>query len=190
MFNPLTVWHDKQQQVVLFASTSIALYGYDQGMMSLVNTNYSYLSTMGISEESTLVGVIVSIYYLGCAVGAVIASKSADQFGRRTAIFASLGAASLGNLLCFVAGLGGMPSGTPSLVCMMIGRVIMGLGVGGIDAVIPVFSSELSDDGQRGKALAQEFQANILGLNLAFAVNLVVTNQLGKFNEVCARTRP
>lgn len=28
-------YYDKQTQVVLFSSTAIALYGYDQGMMSL-----------------------------------------------------------------------------------------------------------------------------------------------------------
>lgn len=171
-------------QVVLFSSTAIALYGYDQGMMSLVNTNKDYLITMGISEDDTLVGVIVSVYYLGCAVGAVLASYAADYFGRRPSIFGCLAFSSLGNLLMFISGLGGMGDGTPAISCMFIGRIVMGLGVGGIDAVVPVYSSELSEDEQRGKALAQEFQANILGLNLAFAVNLAITSQLGKLNQV------
>ena len=57
-------YHDKQTQVVLFSSTAIALYGYDQGMMSLINTNYNYLRTMGIGEDSALVGIIVAVYYL------------------------------------------------------------------------------------------------------------------------------
>ncbi|TKA56292.1 hypothetical protein B0A55_12527, partial [Friedmanniomyces simplex] len=51
---------DKKQQVVVFSSTAIALYGYDQGMMSLINTNQDYLKTMGIAEEDPQVGVIVS----------------------------------------------------------------------------------------------------------------------------------
>lgn len=50
---------------MLFSSTAIALYGYDQGMMSLINTNYDYLETMGIAEEDPQVGFIVSVYYLG-----------------------------------------------------------------------------------------------------------------------------
>lgn len=186
MFNPVQLWYDKQMQVVLFASTAIALYGYDQGMMSLVNTNRSYLSTMGISEDDTLVGVIVSVYYLGCAVGAVAGSSAADYFGRKTSIFGALFLASLGNLLMFVSGLGdSFPKGSPALGCMFLGRVVMGLGIGGIDAVVPVYSSELSEDDGRGKSLAQEFQANILGLNLAFAFNLIATNLLGKDDQVC-----
>jgi MFS family permease len=100
-------------------------------MMSLINTNKSYLSTMGISEESPMVGVIVSIYYLGCAVGAVLASKFADVKGRRPGIFACLATASAGNLLMFVAGFGKMgQSSSLALATMLMGRIVMGLGVG------------------------------------------------------------
>ena len=171
---------DKKFEVVLFSSTAIALYGYDQGMMSLINTNVNYLNTMGIAEEDPLVGVIVSVYYLGCAVGAVLASLLADKAGRKPSIFACLAVTSLGNLIMFIVGLG-FSSGAMTL--MFIGRIVMGLGVGGIDSVIPVYSSELNSDGGRGEALAKEFQSNIFGLNMAFAINLAVTNLLGKDNE-------
>ncbi|KAK5115068.1 hypothetical protein LTR62_001765 [Meristemomyces frigidus] len=171
---------DKRQQVVVFSSTAIALYGYDQGMMSLINTNYNYLSTMGISESDPQVGVIVSVYYLGCAVGAVIFSYLADKYGRKPALFGCLAIASLGNLIMFVAGLGYSRGALP---VMYLGRIIMGLGVGGVDSVVPVYSSELASDDSRGKALAQEFQSNIFGLNMAFAINLAITVNLGKYNE-------
>lgn len=171
---------DKKTEIVLFSSTAIALYGYDQGMMSLINTNYDYLDTMGISKENTLVGVIVSVYYLGCAVGSVLASLLADARGRKLSIFVFLAVTSLGNLLMFISGLG-FQQGAMSL--MFVGRIVMGIGVGGIDAVIPVYSSELNSDGGRGKALAQEFQSNIFGLLMAFAINVGLTGSLGKNNQ-------
>ena len=171
---------NKKNEVVLFSATAIALYGYDQGMMSLINTNYDYLDTMGISGDDPLVGIIVSVYYLGCAVGAIFASLLADKAGRKPAIFASLAFTSLGNLFSFAAGLGYSKG---AMTMMFLGRVIMGLGVGGIDAVIPVYSSELNAEGGRGEALAKEFQSNIFGLNMAFAINLGVTNALGKGNQ-------
>lgn len=158
----------------------MALYGYDQGMMSLINTNYDYLSVMGIASDSPQVGVIVAVYYLGCSVGAVFFSWLADQYGRKPALFGCLATASLGNLIMFIAGLGYLKG---ALVTMYVGRVVMGFGVGGIDSVVPVYSSELSNDDARGKALAQEFQANIFGLNMAFAINLAVTVSLGKWNQ-------
>lgn len=171
---------NKQTQVVLFSSTAIALYGYDQGMMSLINTNYNYLETMGISEEDPMVGIIVSVYYLGCAVGAVLASKFADWKGRKPGVLICVGTASLGNLIMFIAGMGFAAGALP---LMLIGRVIMGLGVGGLDSVVPVYTSELSEDDARGTALAQEFQANIFGLNMAFIINVALTHNLGKFNQ-------
>ncbi|KAI4740370.1 general substrate transporter [Aureobasidium sp. EXF-12298] len=171
---------DKVTQVVVFSSTAIALYGYDQGMMSLINTNEDYLSVMGLPEESPIVGLIVALYYLGTAVGAVIFSYLADRFGRKPALFGCLAMSSLGNLIMFVAGLGFSKG---AIIVMIAGRVVMGLGVGGVDAVVPVYSSELSEDEARGKALAQEFQMNIFGLNMAFAINLGLTVALGKSNQ-------
>lgn len=47
----------------------------------------------------------------------------------------------------FIAGLGYSQG---ALAVMYLGRVIMGLGVGGVDSVVPVYSSELSSDDSRG----------------------------------------
>ena len=171
---------NKKTEVVIFSATAIALYGYDQGMMSLINTNYDYLETMGIKEEDPLVGIIVSVYYLGCAIGAIFASWLADRAGRKPGIFASLALTCIGNLFMFISGLGYSKG---AMTLMFLGRIIMGLGVGGVDAVIPVYSSELNSEGGRGEALAKEFQSNIFGLNMAFAINLGVTNALGKSNQ-------
>lgn len=148
--------------------------------MSLINTNEDYLGTMGLPEESPIVGLIVALYYLGTAVGAVIFSYLADRFGRKPALFGCLAMSSLGNLIMFIAGL---KFSQGAMIVMIVGRVVMGLGVGGVDAVVPVYSSELSEDEARGKALAQEFQMNIFGLNMAFAINLGLTVALGKSNQ-------
>merc|ERR1712093_248884 len=176
----------KKNEVVIFSSTAIALYGYDQGMMSLINTNRSYLRTMQIAEKSPIVGIIVSVYYLGCTLGAIIASWLGDKKGRKPSIFTCLATTALGNILMFISGFtlnGSSPWKGGAIACMLAGRVIMGLGVGGIDAVIPVYSSELSSDGARGRALAQEFQMNIFGLLLAYGINMAVTYGLGKDNQ-------
>jgi len=83
-------------------------------------------------------------------------------------------------MITFVAGLGWK---TGALGVMFMGRVTMGLGVGGIDSVIPIYSSELAEDDARGKALAQEFQSNIFGLLMAYGINLGVTIALGKWSQ-------
>ena len=49
--------------------------------------------------------------------------------------------------------------------------------------MIPVYSSELTSDGARGRALAQEFQMNIFGLLMAYSINLGVTLRLEKDDQ-------
>jgi MFS family permease len=103
-------------------------------MMSLVNTNRSYLHTMRIAEDSPIVGIIVSVYYLGCAIGAVIASFWPEKRGRTPSTFACLRTITFGNHLMFISGLNGKGGGSNSwngaaLACMLTGRVVMGLGV-------------------------------------------------------------
>lgn len=155
-------------------------------MMSLINTNRSYLKTIQIEEESPIVGIIVSVYYLGCAIGAIIASWFADKKGRKESIYACLLTTIFGNFIMFISGLsmkGSSPWDAGAMGCMLAGRIILGLGVGGIDAVVPVYSSELASDESRGRALAQEFQMNIFGLLMAYSINLGVTKGLGKDNQ-------
>ncbi|KAI1146425.1 general substrate transporter [Nemania diffusa] len=176
----------KKHEIVIFSSTAIALYGYDQGMMSLINTNRSYLRTMAIAGDSPIVGIIVSVYYLGCTIGAVLASYWADKKGRKPSISACLATSIVGNLLMFVAGMspsGSSPWNGAAIAFMIAGRIILGLGVGGIDVTIPVYSAELTGDKSRGRALAQEFQMNIFGLLAAFSLNLGVTIALGKDSQ-------
>jgi MFS family permease len=91
---------------------------------------------MGIAEESPIVGVIVAVYYLGTAVGAVIFSYLADRFGRKPSLFGCLAVSSLGNIIMFIAGLGFSQGAMP---VMFAGRIIMGIGIGGVDAVVPVY---------------------------------------------------
>jgi MFS family permease len=103
-------------------------------MMSLVNTNRSYLHTMRIAEDSPIVGIIVSVYYLGYGIGAVIASFWAEKRGRMPSTFACLTTTAFGSLLIFISGLNGKGGGSSSwngaaLACMLTGRVVMGLGV-------------------------------------------------------------
>src|ERR1700753_1423844 len=134
-----SLFDDKDRRVLVLTWTAFTLYGYDHAMMSLINTNHDYLQCMGIDAKSPYVGFIVAVYYVGCSAGADLFSRLADKKGRKIGIYLCLATASLGNLIMFLAGIGGAYG---ALVAMLLGRIVMGLGVGGVDSVTTIYTSE------------------------------------------------
>ena len=137
-----------------FAGVAIMFYGYDQGVMSQVNLNEDYWNHMGINpitgnqRNTAAEGGIVSVYYGGTLIGALIAGSLADRAGRiKAVVFGSMWAL-LGAVL---------QASAQNIAWMCCARVIAGVGVGAIDCVIPVWSAEVSSHSARGAFLAIEF---------------------------------
>ncbi|KAI9682145.1 MAG: hypothetical protein M1817_000199 [Caeruleum heppii] len=149
----------------LFAGLAIMFYGYDQGVMSLVNLNPNYQRRMGIypvegnKRNVAGQGGIVCVYYGGTLIGALIAGSLADRSGRIKAVV-------FGCLWAFIGAI--LQAAAQDITMMCIGRVVSGLGVGAIDCVVPVWSAEVSSHKARGAFLAIEFFMNIGGLALAY----------------------
>ncbi|KAL8894875.1 MAG: hypothetical protein Q9192_003993 [Flavoplaca navasiana] len=151
--------------ISLFAGVAIMFHGYDQGVMSQVNLNPHYQELMGIapiegnSRNFAALGGIVSVYYGGTLIGALIAGSLADRMGRIKAVVFGCLWALLGAVL---------QASAYNITWMCFGRVISGVGVGAIDCVVPVWSAEVSSHAARGAFLAIEFFMNIGGLALAY----------------------
>ena len=105
-------------------------------------------SPMGNSRNVAAEGGIVSVYYGGTLIGALIAGSLADRAGRiKAVVFGSMWAL-LGAVL---------QASAQNIAWMCCARVIAGIGVGAIDCVIPVWSAEVSSHSARGTFLAVEF---------------------------------
>ena len=95
------VVHHLQKRGLLIAINSIAalsifFFGYDQGMMGGVNNAKDYIDTMGFGYTATingspntpvitntlLQGGIVSVYYLGTLLGALLGGWVGEKIGR------------------------------------------------------------------------------------------------------------
>jgi MFS family permease len=63
--------------------------GYDQGVFSGIVENENFLEHMSHPNDS-LMGIIVSIYNLGCFTGCVINFMVADKLGRRRAMWVAM----------------------------------------------------------------------------------------------------
>ncbi|PQE21657.1 sugar transporter protein [Rutstroemia sp. NJR-2017a WRK4] len=105
------------------------LFGYDQGVFGGLITNKDFLDTFGHPGTGFL-GIIVSIYNIGCLLGCLLNFIWGNKFGRRQAIWISIAFVSIGAALQCTA---------YSVEQLMIGRVITGLGVGIDTSTVPMY---------------------------------------------------
>ncbi|HEX5543487.1 MAG TPA: sugar porter family MFS transporter, partial [Micromonospora sp.] len=114
-------------------------------------------------------GVIVSAVLVGGAVGALGGGPLADRLGRKPVIFASGVIFALGALASAVSG---------PLSVLITSRVVLGLGVGAISVLVPVYIAELAAPRLRG-LLVSMFQLLItVGILLAYAANAMAADSL------------
>lgn len=120
--------------VLLLAGTAIMFFGYDASVMSQVNSNKDYLRLMhlegGTSGDSAFIGGIVSIWFLGFAIGGLLVGAYADKVGRLKTI----------QLGCVWALIGAaLQAAAQNVSMMMIGRVIGGVGCGHLNTIVPIW---------------------------------------------------
>lgn len=108
-------------------------------------------SGFSTSKSAEISSNVVSLLTAGCFFGAIIASFLNEKLGRRYAlmIFTSV----------FLVGAAIQTGAQHSIGVIYAGRVIAGLGIGGLSAITPVFVSENCPPKVRGRitGLFQEF---------------------------------
>lgn len=146
------------------------MFGYDSGVIN--GTQEGLKSAFGLSEVG--LGVTVSALLPGCAVGAFMAGRSADVFGRRRVMLA---AAILFILSAFAAG------AAPSAMVMIVARFFAGVGVGAASVLSPAYISEVTPARMRGRLSSVQQVMIISGLTGAFLANYVLAAKAGKSTD-------
>jgi MFS transporter, SP family, galactose:H+ symporter len=136
------------------------LFGYDTGVVSgallFIKTDFDL--------DSFQQGSVVSVLLLGAIVGALFTGRIGDRIGRK----ATLGL--LGTVFALGIAIAALASG---YVLLMVGRVVMGLGVGGVSALVPTYLSEISPAQIRGRMLTLNQLLITIGLLAAYIVNMI-----------------
>eukprot|EP01084_Bolivina_argentea_P200020 342108_1 len=164
---PTVVW------AALSASLGGVVFGYDIGGAGGTFTMTSFQEKFGWPTEadnsdapmwvSNEMGWIMSTFALGAIVGSSWAGTASDWLGRKKAIqlFAfifTVGA--LFQLLCNV------------ITYLYIGRILGGIGVGGLSTVSPIYLSEISPAYMRGTFIAFQQLSITFGIFLASSANM------------------
>jgi MFS family permease len=152
--------------ILLLAGVSILFFGYDASVMSQVNTNQNYLDLMGFpnatkgsNTDAAAVGGLVSVWFAGFAIGALLVGYYADKIGRLKTI----------EIGCIWAILGAvLQCSAQSFGMVIAAQIIGGIGCGHLNTVVPIWTSEIADPHLRGAFVAVEFTMAICGSTLVY----------------------
>ncbi len=157
--------------VALVATIGGLLFGYDTGVINGALRPMS--EELGLTPFTE--GVVTSALLFGAAVGAFLGGRISDGWGRRRTILMLSVAFLIGTLIVVF---------TPSFGILVVGRVILGLAVGGASTVVPVYLAELAPYEIRGSLAGRNEVMIAVGAFAAFAVNAVIGNVWGHIDGV------
>ncbi|MGC3022086.1 sugar porter family MFS transporter [Brevibacterium sp. FAM 24630] len=147
------------------------LFGYDTGVINgALRPMSEELGLTAVSE-----GVVTSSLVFAAAVGAVSCGKICDMVGRRRTIIVLAMLFFLGTLVAVFA---------PNVSVLVIGRIMLGLAVGGASIVVPVYLSELAPHEIRGSISGRNEVAIVSGQLAAFVVNAIIGNVWGHIDGI------
>lgn len=147
------------------------LFGYDSGVIN--GTVKGLQSAFGSDSIGT--GFSVASMLLGCAIGAFLAGRLADIFGRRTVLVVSA-------LFFLISAWGsGIAGATGEFIAY---RILGGLAVGAASVMAPAYISEIAPSHLRGRLSSIQQVAIISGLTAAFMSNYVIAGAAGESTDL------
>ncbi|EPE30675.1 MFS general substrate transporter [Glarea lozoyensis ATCC 20868] len=157
--------------VGIIAGVDFFLFGYDQGVMGGLLTLGSWVEQFPEIDSvnnptdthiSTIQGITVASYNVGCFIGAIITIFIGDILGRRKMIF-------LGSAIMVVGA--ALQASAFSLPHLIVGRIITGFGNGMNTSTVPTWAAETSKSHKRGKMVMIEGAMITGGIALSYWVD-------------------
>ena len=139
------------------------LFGYDQGVIAgaLGGIQKSF------GASTTMIQIITSWVTLGALVGALVAGVLADKIGRRVTILLAAVLFTIGALFEALA---------PNTTVLIIGRLIVGFGVGVASVAAPLYAAEQAPTRLRGRFVSIYQLAITIGIFIAYLVDQALIN--------------
>ncbi len=147
-----------------FAAIGGMVFGYDQGVVSIVLVMPNFLDRFSMVSETASgagfwKGLMTAMIELGALIGAINQGWIADKISRKYSIIVAVIIFTIGSTLQTAS------TGYPMLV---VGRLIGGVGIGMLSMVAPLYISEISPPEIRGALLVLEELSIVFGIVVAF----------------------
>lgn len=149
--------------VAVTASLGGLLSGFDMGVISgaLLYINQTW------SLTPLAQGWLVSSAIVGSVIGAAANGFLADLYGRKKIIIATSLIFIIGSLMCGYA---------PTVNWLIFSRIIIGVAVGMISFVAPIYLSEIAPEKIRGSLVSLYQLALTAGILLSYLINRIFAN--------------
>jgi MFS transporter, SP family, sugar:H+ symporter len=152
--------------IVAVATIGGFMFGYDSGV---VNGTQDGLR-VAFALNDLWLGITVGALLPGCALGAYLAGRLADRWGRRRVLMI---AAAFFVLSALVSG------AAPSALVMIVARLCAGTAVGAASVLSPAYIAEVTPASLRGRLASAQQVMIIAGLTGAFLMNYLLAHVAG-----------
>jgi sugar porter (SP) family MFS transporter len=143
-------------------ATGGLLFGYDTGVIS----GALLFIRQDFELTSFLEGIIVSFLLVGAMVGAFSGGPLSDRIGRRPTTL----------LAAIIFGLGALAVAfAPSVAFIILGRFLLGLGVGLASMIVPLYIAEIAPASRRGALVSLNQLMITIGILLSYIVGVLFT---------------
>ncbi|KAJ5560369.1 hypothetical protein N7513_002768 [Penicillium frequentans] len=160
--------------VFLVVCPTFTCYGYNMsvagGLLTLPTFNNQFprmdtIHTTGAlqHENSTIQGTVIALYTVGGIFGALSCVYLGDLLGRKKVIFWT-------NLINIIGAL--LMATSFDFAQFIVARLILGVGIGGYVATVPVWQSEISPAHKRGSNVVTDGIFVGLGVTIALWIDL------------------
>ncbi|KAI8637281.1 hypothetical protein BD408DRAFT_375425 [Parasitella parasitica] len=136
------------------------LFGYDTGVISGALQPIQNDFTMSTRQKEWVVGATT----LGAIFGGFFAGFLSDRFGRKPLVLCAASVFVIGSLFLTFA---------ISYISLLLGRLVVGLGVGIASMIIPVYISEVAPKSFRGQLATLNTLVITFGQVIAYVVNII-----------------
>lgn len=145
----------------IVAAVGGLIFGFDTAVIS--GAQRGIIAHFGITE--TRYGFVVATALIGTIIGAVIAGRPADRYGRKR-VLVWIGFLFLaGSLLTAIS---------PNLWLLMAFRLLGGVGVGMASVLSPIYTAEIAPPSKRGRLVGLVQLSVVIGILTAYLSNVVV----------------
>jgi sugar porter (SP) family MFS transporter len=146
--------------IVGIAALGGLLFGYDTGVISgaLLFIRTEFALSPGMQ------GLVAGIALVGAATGAAVAGGLSDRFGRRKVILVTGIIFLLGSLVGALA---------PDLSILILGRLMVGVGIGIASMLTPLYLAETAPAKHRGALVSLSQLAITIGILVSYLIGYI-----------------